>query len=95
MSDFTTTAVVPPENVTVSSISNSLVVAVYFKRGAVKSTTVPVAPLTLLVNVSSSVIAPETVVRIAYLGNESVGADVKSIPCSIIFNDVVLPISAP
>ena len=95
LSDFATTAVVLPEKVTVSSISNSLVVAVYFNKGAVKSTTVPVAPLTLLVNVSLSVIAPETVLRIAYLGNASVGADVKSIPCSIIFNDVAFPISAP
>ena len=34
-SDFATTAVVPPENVTVSVTSNALVVAVYFKRGAV------------------------------------------------------------
>ena len=40
--DLTTIAVVPPEKVTVSPTSNSLVVAVYFKSGAVKSTTVPV-----------------------------------------------------
>ena len=50
-SDFTTTAVGPSEKVTVSPTSNALVVAVYFKRGAVKPTTVPVAPLTLLLNV--------------------------------------------
>ena len=55
----------PPEKVTVSPTSNSLVVAVYFKSGAVKSTTVPVAPLTLLVNVSSSSTVPETVFRTA------------------------------
>ena len=64
-SDFTTIAVSPPEKVTVSPASNALVVAVYFKRGAVKPTTVPVAPLILLVNVSSSVIVPETVLRTA------------------------------
>ena len=93
--DLTTTAVVPPENVTVSPSSNTLVVAVYFKRGTVKSTTVPVAPLTLLENVSSSVIVPETVLRTAYLGNANVGADVKLIPCSMIFNDVAFPISSP
>ena len=58
-SDFTTTAVSPPEKVTVSPASNAPDVTVYFKRGAVKSTTVPVAPLTLLVNVSSSVIVPD------------------------------------
>ena len=34
-SDFATTAVSVLENVTVSPISNALVVAVYFKRGAV------------------------------------------------------------
>ena len=57
-SDFTTIAVLPSEKVTVSVTSNELVVAVYFKRGAVKSTTVPVAPLILDVNVSSAVTAP-------------------------------------
>ena len=60
-SDFATVAVPPLEKVTVSSASNELVVTVYFKRGAVKSTTVPVAPLISDVNVSSSVIVPETV----------------------------------
>ena len=64
-SDFETRAVVLPENVIVSPAASELVVAVYFKRGAVKSTTVPVAPLTLLVNVSPSVIAPDTVLRTA------------------------------
>ena len=64
-SDFATTAVPPPEKVTVSSTTNALVVAVYFKRGDVKSTTVPVAPLILDVNVSSSVMVPETVLRTA------------------------------
>ena len=64
-SDFATTAVSSPENVTVSPMANELVVAVYFKRGDVKSITVPVAPLMLLVNVSSSVIVPDTVLRIA------------------------------
>ena len=54
-----------PENVIVSSATNELDVAVYFKRGAVKSITVPVAPLILLVNVSPSVIVPETVLRTA------------------------------
>ena len=93
--DLATIAVVLPENVTVSPTSNSLVVAVYFKRGAVKSTTVPVALLTLLVNVSSSVIVLDTVLRTAYLGKASVGADVKLIPCSTIFNDVAFPISSP
>ena len=34
-SDIATTAVVPPENVTVSVASSELVVAVYFKRGYV------------------------------------------------------------
>ena len=34
-SDFATTAVSVLENVTVSPASNALVVAVYFKRGAV------------------------------------------------------------
>ena len=92
---MTTIAVVPPEKVTVSPTSNSLVVAVYFKSGAVKLTTVPVAPLTLLVNVSSAVMVPDTVLRTAYLGNASVGADVKLIPCSIILNEVALPISSP
>ena len=53
------------EKVTVSPFSNALVVAVYFKRGAVKSTTVPVAPLILVVNVESSVIVPETVLSTA------------------------------
>ena len=64
-SDFTTTAVSPPENVTVSPASNALVVTVYFKRGDDKLTTVPVAPLMLLVNVSSSSTLPETVFRTA------------------------------
>ena len=64
-SDFAAIAVVPPENVTVSVASNALVVAVYFKRGAVKSTTVPVAPLMSVVNVSSAVIPSETVLRMA------------------------------
>ena len=59
-SDFTTTAVSPPEKVTVSPSSNAPVVTVYFKRGADKLTTVPVAPLMLLVNVSSSDTVPET-----------------------------------
>ena len=92
---FTTTAVSPPENVTVSPTSNSLVVAVYFKRGADKLTTVPVAPLTLLVNVSSSATVPETDLTTAYLGKARVGADVKSIPCSTMFSDVALPMSTP
>ena len=70
-------------------------VAVYFKRGALKETTVPVAPDTFELNVSSADIVPETVLRTAYLGNANVGADVKSIPCSIICNEVALPISAP
>ena len=40
--------------------------------------------------------APDTVLRTAYLGNASVGvSDVKLIPCSIILNDVALPISSP
>ena len=60
-SDFTTTAVSPPEKVTVSSTSKAPDVTVYFKRGAVKLTTVPVAPLMLLVNVSSASTVPETV----------------------------------
>ena len=47
------------------------------------------------VNVSSADIVPDTVLRTAYLGNANVGADVKSIPCSIILSDVALPISAP
>ena len=93
--DLTTIAVSPPENVTVSPTAKELVVAVYFKRGAVTSITVPVAPLILLVNVSSSVMVPETVLRIAYLGKASVGADVKLIPCSIILNEVAFPISSP
>ena len=54
LSDFTTTTVSPPEKVTVSPTSNSPDVTVYFKRGADKLTTVPVAPLILLVNVSSA-----------------------------------------
>ena len=54
-----------PEKVTVSPATKALVVAVYFKRGAVKSITVPVAPLISDVNVSSSVIAPETVLTTA------------------------------
>ena len=64
-SDFTTTAVSPPEKVTVSPSSKAPDVTVYFKRGAVKLTTVPVAPLILLVNVSSSSTVPETVFTIA------------------------------
>ena len=64
-SAFATIAVSPLENVTVSVSSNSLVVAVYFKRGAVKSITVPVAPLMFDVNVSSADIVPETVLRTA------------------------------
>ena len=64
-SDFTTIAVSPPEKVTVSPASNAPDVTVYFKRGAVKLTTVPVAPLTLLVNVSSSDTLPETVLTTA------------------------------
>ena len=55
----------------------------------------PVAPLTLLVKVSSADTVPETVLTTAYLGNASVGADVKLIPCSIILNDVARPISVP
>ena len=60
-SDFTTTAVSPPEKVTVSPASKAPDVTVYFKRGADKLTTVPVAPLILLVNVSSASTVPETV----------------------------------
>ena len=60
-SDFDTIAVSPPENVTVSPTARELVVAVYFKRGAVKPITVPVAPLILLVNVSSALIVSEIV----------------------------------
>ena len=60
-----------------------------------KEIIVPVAPDTFDVNVSSADIVPETVLRTAYLGNANVGADVKSIPCSIICNEVALPISAP
>ena len=69
---MTTISVVPPEKVTVSPTSNSLVVG-YILKAVVKLTTVPVAPLTLLVNVSSAVMAPDTVLRTAYLGNASVG----------------------
>ena len=79
----------------VSPTSNSLCVAVYFKRGASKEIIVPVAPDTFDVNVSSADIVPDTVLRTAYLGNANVGADVKLIPCSTIFSDVALPISAP
>ena len=64
-SDFTTTAVSPPEKVTVSPTSKAPDVTVYFKRGADKLTTVPVAPLMLLVNVSSSSTVPETVLTTA------------------------------
>ena len=53
VSAFTTEAVSPPEKVTVSPTSNSSVVAVYFKTLFDKLTTVPVAPLTLLVNAVS------------------------------------------
>ena len=63
--------------------------------GASKEIIVPVAPDTFDVNVSSADIVPDTVLRTAYLGNAKVGADVKSIPCSIICNEVALPISAP
>ena len=58
-------AVSPLENVIVSVATNSLVVAVYFKRGAVKEITVPVAPDIFDVNVSSADIVPETVLRTA------------------------------
>ena len=64
-SDFTTTTVSPPEKVTVSPTSKAPDVTVYFKRGADKLTTVPVAPLILLVNVSSASTVPETVLTIA------------------------------
>ena len=64
-SDLTTTAVSPPEKVTVSPTSKVPDVTVYFKRGADKLTTVPVAPLILLVNVSSSSTVPETVLTTA------------------------------
>ena len=40
-------------------------VAVYFKRGALKEITVPVAPETFDVNVSSADMVPETVLRTA------------------------------
>ena len=58
-------AVSPPENVTVSVSTNSLVVAVYFNKGALKEITVHVAPETFDVNVSSADIVPETVLRTA------------------------------
>ena len=41
------------------------------------------------------ILTPDTVLRTAYLGNASVNADVKLIPCSIILNEVALPISSP
>ena len=85
VSAFTTTAVWLPDVVIVSPTSNSLCVAVYFKRGASCEIIVPVAPDTFDVNVSSADIVPDTVLRTAYLGNAKVGADVKLIPCSIIF----------
>ena len=95
VSAFTTTPVSSPDVVIVSPTSNSLCVAVYFKSGASKEIIVPVAPDMFDVNVSSADIVPDTVLRTAYLGNANVGADVKSIPCSIILNDVALPISEP
>ena len=67
----------------------------YFKSGASKEIIEPVAPDMFYVNVSSADIVPDTVLRTAYLGNANVGADVKSIPCSIKLSEVALPISAP
>ena len=64
-SDLATIAVSPPEKVTVSPTSKAPDVTVYFKRGSVKLTTVPVAPLILLVKVSSVSTVPETVLTTA------------------------------